>query len=225
MKKLLLFVIACTLGLFGTVRAHETITIGGDSELCSYSVPYTGENALQLTFAVAGEGSEELASEFSFDFENATLDGWRVFQDAGATSNNWEIGSGSYYGGVNDSYCVYSITYGTSSLVAKNYIVTTEAYAITSESVLSWWIKHTYPGYESCDKYAVVVSTDGENFEQIADYTAEVGVTKEISLAAYAGQNLYLGFYHHGQGGDAICLDNIALTAGEGGEEGGEGEE
>ncbi|MBQ5689715.1 MAG: hypothetical protein IIV21_07100, partial [Bacteroidales bacterium] len=28
MKKLLLFVIACTLGLFGTVNAQETITIG-----------------------------------------------------------------------------------------------------------------------------------------------------------------------------------------------------
>ena len=38
MKKLLLFVIACTLGLFGTVRAQETITIG-DGQQSNYSLP------------------------------------------------------------------------------------------------------------------------------------------------------------------------------------------
>lgn len=38
MKKLLLFVIACTLGLFGTVSAQETITIG-DGTGTNYSIP------------------------------------------------------------------------------------------------------------------------------------------------------------------------------------------
>ena len=403
MKKLLLFVIACTLGLFGTVRAQETITIGGDSELRSYSVPFdlyngygvcqqlytadeigkaagsieslalkfvgpttsdmqtpanqdqvvvdfeiyventtmttlssyqvvetadlyfsgktplnsndwtafefsnsfaydgtnllvtiycvgdkyemktdnnyypfyiyqtddvqclsaspsakpvpgtsfsglnenSGKTVIQFTFAAAGEGGEEpetpvdpepetptepeqpggeYASSFAFDFENAALDGWRVFQGSGASSNNWKIGNGSYYGGQGDGYGVYSLSYGTSTLVAKNYIVTTEPYAITSGSVLSWWIKHTYPGYETYDPYAVVISTDGENFEQIAEYTPGTGVTEQLSLAEYAGQNLYIGFYHYGQGGDAIVLDNITLTAGEGGEGGEEPE-
>ena len=163
-------------------------------------------------------GDEELASSFSFDFEDGKLDGWKVFQGSGASSNNWKIGSGSYYGGQGDGYGVYSLSYGTSTLVARNYIVTTEPYAITSGSVLSWWIKHTYPGYETYDPYAVVISTDGENFEQIAEYTPGTGVTEQLSLAEYAGQNLYIGFYHYGQGGDAIVLDNIALTAGEGGE-------
>ena len=41
MKKLLLFVIACTLGLFGTVSAQETITIGNEEEVIrTYSVPF-----------------------------------------------------------------------------------------------------------------------------------------------------------------------------------------
>ena len=35
MKKLLLFMIACTLGLFGTVRAQETIVIGETTEVVS----------------------------------------------------------------------------------------------------------------------------------------------------------------------------------------------
>ena len=38
MKKLLLFVIACTLGLFGAVNAQETITIGNESQT-NYSLP------------------------------------------------------------------------------------------------------------------------------------------------------------------------------------------
>ena len=41
-------------------------------------------------------------TSFFYDFEDGTLEGWNVFQDAGATSNNWAIGSGAYYGGVND---------------------------------------------------------------------------------------------------------------------------
>ena len=157
-------------------------------------------------------------TSFFYDFNDSSLEGWNVFQESEATSPNWAIGSGSYYGGNEESPCVYSMSYEFSELIAKNYIVTAQAYTITSESVLSWYIRHTYPGLESYDNYAIVISTDGENFEHIADYTAEGGLVKELSLAEYAGQNLYVGFYHYGQGGDAICIDNITLTAGEGSE-------
>ena len=171
-------------------------------------------------------GDEELASSFSFDFNDGTLDGWRVFQGSGASGNNWSIGGDEtsedgYYYGTNGSYCIYSASYVTSNLVPYNYIVTTQPYAITSESVLSWYIRHTYPSFASYDSYAVVISEDGENFEQIWNSEAELSATKELSLAEYAGKNLYLGFYHYrtyGASGDAICLDDITLTAGEGGE-------
>ena len=203
----------------GTEYCFAVQTVAGDleSELSETKCATTEAEVEEPTEPEQPGG--EYASSFAFDFENAALDGWRVFQGSGASSNNWKIGSGSYYGGQGDGYGVYSLSYGTSSLVARNYIVTTEPYAITSGSVLSWWIKHTYQGYEIYDPYAVVISTDGENFEQIAEYTPGTGVTEQLSLAEYAGQNLYIGFYHYGQGGDAIVLDNITLIAGEGGEE------
>ena len=154
-------------------------------------------------------------TSFFYDFNDSSLEGWTVFQEEGSTSPNWAIGEGSKYGGKGDTPCVYSMSYDASSLVAKNYIVTSQAYTITAESVLSWYIKHTWMGYELNDDYAVVISTDGTNFEQIANYVGEIGVTKELSLANYADQTLYIGFYHYGQGGDAICIDDITLTAGE----------
>ena len=170
-------------------------------------------------------------TSFFYDFNEGSLDGWRVFQEEGATSPNWEIGGDDwieegYHYGTDLSLCIYSASYiDGEEFVPMNYIVTTQPYAITSESVLSWYIRHTYPSGVSCDSYAVVVSEDGENFEQIWNSTAELNANKEVSLADYAGKNLYIGFYHYltnGIAGDAICLDDIKLEGGAGDDNTGE---
>ena len=170
-------------------------------------------------------------TSFFYDFNEGSLDGWRVFQEEGATSPNWEIGGDDwieegYHYGTDLSLCIYSASYiDGEEFVPMNYIVTTQPYAITSESVLSWYIRHTYPSGVSCDSYAVVVSEDGENFEQIWNSTAELTANKEVSLADYAGKNLYIGFYHYltnGIAGDAICLDDIKLEGGAGDDNTGE---
>ena len=170
-------------------------------------------------------------TSFFYDFNEGSLDGWRVFQEEGATSPNWAIGGDDwieegYHYGTDLSLCIYSASYiDGEEFVPMNYIVTTQPYAITSESVLSWYIRHTYPSGVSCDSYAVVVSEDGENFEQIWNSTAELNANKEVSLAEYAGKNLYIGFYHYltnGIAGDAICLDDIKLEGGAGDDNTGE---
>ena len=170
-------------------------------------------------------------TSFFYDFNEGSLEGWRVFQEEGATSPNWAIGGDDwieegYHYGTDLSLCIYSASYiDGEEFVPMNYIVTTQPYAITSESVLSWYIRHTYPSGVSYDSYAVVVSEDGENFEQIWNSTAELTANKEVSLAEYAGKNLYIGFYHYltnGIAGDAICLDDIKLEGGAGDDNTGE---
>jgi hypothetical protein len=84
--------------------------------------------------------------------------------------------------------------------------------------MLSWYVRHSESGFEYADVYEVVISTDGNNFNMIWSGTVEPGVTeKELSLADYAGKNLYIGFRHYcivEYGGAAIVLDNITLTSG-----------
>ena len=162
-------------------------------------------------------------TSFFYDFEDGTLNGWNVSKGSGSTGPDWAVGSGSYYGGQGDSYAAYSMSFGTSAYVAKNYLITAQKYLITETSVFSWWVKHTYPGYEQADEYQMVVSEDGTTYTPLYDgYFVQGENEKEVSLSAYAGKELYLGFYHYGQGGDAICLDNIRLSSDSEGGEGGE---
>ena len=186
-------------------------------------LPNGVRNNIQLTFAAAGEGGEELASEFSFDFEDGTLTGWRTFAGDDNTAPAWAVSTDSYYYG--NGLAIYSLSYDPNTYntyMANNYVVTENAYVITAESKLSWYVKHTYENYAFADIYEVVISEDGENFTQIWRGTYDGTNAMEISLAEYAGQNLYIGFRHEctdNYGGDAIVLDDIVLTAGEGGEE------
>ena len=198
---------------------------------------FFGRFDFQLTIA-AGEGgeggeeggeTEELASSFTFDFEDGTLDGLRAFAGEGSNAPLWAVSNDSYYS--NGTNVIFSESYdGGFGLYPSinNYIVTENAYAITAGSKLSWYVRNAdyYAAY--ADAYEVVISEDGENFTQVWSGTAQAGVyEQELSLAEYAGKNLYIGFRHYctdEYGGAALVLDNITLTAGEGGEGGEEPE-
>ena len=76
MKKLLLFVIMCTLGLFGTVRAQETITIGDEANASRAYLPfdlYNGWGVSQQLFTAdeIGKGAGEIQS-FGLKFVGPT---------------------------------------------------------------------------------------------------------------------------------------------------------
>ena len=197
--------------------------------------PQAKRNQIQFTFAAAGEGgeeggegegdeTEELASEFAFDFEDGTLDGWRVFQGQYASGDNWQLSEGKGKDGSKGIYsasCVL-LTFGAAEYYPQNYVVTTDAYLIKETSELTWYMDDESVYYSpSDDAYQVVVSEDGTNFTPIWTGNGAGASENTISLAEYAGKTLYLGFYHYipGSYGDGeIRLDNITLTAGEGGE-------
>ena len=170
-------------------------------------------------------GDEELASSFSFDFENGTLDGWRVFKGQYSTADDWQLADGKGKDGSKGIYsasCV-ALQFGAAEYYPQNYVVTTDAYLIKETSELSWFMGDvSVYGSPSDDAYQVVVSEDGTNFTPIWTGNGAGASENAISLAEYAGKTLYLGFYHYipGSYGDGeIRLDNITLTAGEGGEE------
>jgi hypothetical protein len=108
MKKNLLLIIMCILGLF-TVRAQET--------------------------------------SFFYDFEDGTLAGLRAFAGEGSDAPLlWTVTNDSYYSNGTNVIYSESCDYDWNAYSSiNNYIVTENAYAITAESKLSWYVNHSYP--------------------------------------------------------------------------------
>ena len=164
-------------------------------------------------------GDDLTASSFYFDFEDGSMTGWRTFSGEGNTAPAWAVSTVSdYYG---NGPALYSMSYDAvvtwNTYIANNYVVTENAYKITAESKLSWYVNHSFPNVASVDIYEVVISEDNENFTQIWRGTYQRVHQMEISLAEYAGKKLYIGFRHectNDMGGDAIIIDDIALTSG-----------
>ncbi|MBR5215750.1 MAG: carboxypeptidase regulatory-like domain-containing protein [Bacteroidales bacterium] len=163
-------------------------------------------------------GDDLTASSFYFDFEDGSMTGWRTFSGEGNTAPAWAVSTVSdYYG---NGPALYSMSYNANTwttYIANNYVVTENAYKITAESKLSWYVNHSFPNVARDDIYEVVISEDNENFTQIWRGTYQRVHQMEISLAEYAGKKLYIGFRHectNDMGGDAIIIDDIALTSG-----------
>lgn len=166
-------------------------------------------------------------TSFSYDFEDGTLTGWRVYQGSYATGDNWKVADAK---GKDGSKGIYSASvapapggFGGIEYTPNNYVVTTNAYQITATSSLSWYMVYEdMYGYPSDDSYQVIASEDGSNFNTVI-WTGNGSNSGEntVSLSEHAGKTLYLGFYHYipnSYGNGGITLDNIALTGGEGGE-------
>ena len=192
MKKFLLLTVMCVFGLF-TLNAQET--------------------------------------SFSYNFDDGTFAGWRTFDADGAYCLGWQISPddpilGSYYHGTDGTKCAVSVSanplYGD-TYKPNSYLVTEGAYQITSSSVLSWNMKT--PFASSAEYYEVVVSSDNNTFSSIwSEEKNNVNsmTAKEVSLAEYAGQTLYIGFRHYRETSNAnagfLCIDDVVLSS-EGGVE------
>ena len=87
MKKLLLFVIACTLGLFGTLSAQETITVGEGSAQ-SYVTPVDVYSAYYLSQQIYT--ADEIAAAGG-SAGTITQIGFNRAPNSGTPTRNWSI--------------------------------------------------------------------------------------------------------------------------------------
>ena len=147
------------------------------------------KNVISLTFngssETPGEGGEDptpdpepgddLVSTFEFNFNDGSMEGWRVFQGEGNgeenKSANWQVTADGdiYYAGYENTKGIYSYSWNIDENLYNypyNYVVTTQAYSITAASELSWYMRYTYTGGAENDKYQVVASTDGVDFKK-----------------------------------------------------------
>ena len=214
------FVDATTASFESTDGGFDLYKYDGSKEGAEWvNYKNTGDNSGEQPEQPEQPG-DELASEFSFDFESGSLTGLRAFAGEGSNAPLWAVSNDTYHS--NGTNVIFSASYDDATWMPypsiNNYIVTENAYAITAESKLSWYVRHANYNVASADVYEVVISEDGEHFTQIWSGTAQRSIyEQELSLAEYAGKKLYIGFRHYcidEYGGEAIVLDNITLTSG-----------
>ena len=162
---------------------------------------------------------------FFYDFNDKDLSDWNNV-DKDGDGYKWSSTQYGPFAGYEDTYGIYSYAYASGSeLTPDNYFYTNKTYKITESSVFSFL--HCVSDWDHYDEnFSVIISEDGENFEAIwtKRYTEEdlpegnEWNSDSISLAAYAGKNLYIGFRHYdctGATANGIRIDNVRLSTDE----------
>ena len=173
------------------------------------------------------QGYTESSSEFKFDFEDETLNGW-VTIDADGDGYTWsnstnysqtECGYQSFYSAISHS-CMQ-----VEALTPDNYMSTAKKYLITETSKLRFDVSaenKTFPE----EHYGIAISTNS-NYN-VSDFTTiweetlpkednstfhGVWYNKTVDLSAYAGQEVYIAFRHFNCTDQFwINIDNVELT-------------
>ena len=194
---------------------------GENSTLNIYQESFDGYGGPRENNFYKPEIAEEENAEiiFLFDFNDGKPKGWGVFENDG-DGNHWNLSQAgnSFTSGPDGSIAIYSYTQYYGNLTPDNYIVTSEKYAISKKSVLSWDAKSSdLSTYYNKEHYAVVVSTDKKEWDIVWETTINYTDYKHemVSLEKYDGQEIYIGFRHFncsGENATALVIDNIVLA-------------
>ena len=162
---------------------------------------------------------------FFYNFNDKDLSDWNNV-DKDGDGYKWSSTQYGDYAGYEETYGIYSYAYASGiALTPDNYFYTNKTYKITETSIFSFL--HCVADMEKYnDNFGVVISEDGENFEVIwsKKYTEEDFLEGKnwkcdsVSLAAYAGKDLYIGFRHYDSNGETakgIRIDNVRLSTAE----------
>ena len=183
-----------------------------------------GENPDQPETPIQPEDPEtEYPVAFYDNFDDTKYtDRWNR-KDADGDGFNWGSLAFGIYAGYEETNGLYSACFSSGNeLYPDNYIYTNTKYTITETSALSFLHRESDMEYFE-ENFGVVISEDGVNFEVVWSkrYT-EQDLHEEnawgydsISLAAYAGKNVYVGFRHYdcnGKSANAIKIDNVRLS-------------
>ena len=211
----------------GAPDAVYTFTLE-DNEAVEVTV--TGENAKHAIYAEGDfttslQRTEKiLSTTFSYDFNDGNLDDFIVV-DNDEFDYTWELEEDDADGYELVSYSFLADYEGDEYKIyvqeADERIITKEAYALTQNSVLAMDIDLDAKPWE---EIFVEVTTDGENFTELAkitdeEYTfSEDWIAKKVNIGAkLAEAGLEFGEYqialrHNYQGGGRFAVDNLSLT-------------
>lgn len=188
-----------------TFRPHVTLGV---------SAPVDCSGALELPFTCGFESTDN-------------LDCW-TFLDSDGDGNGWLDNATTAVAYIYPGYdtvvhsgagCYMSLSWYAFALTPDNWMITPKLHIPSGGATLQWWDGVT-SRYAYAEHYSVVVSTNGT---ATADFTGNVFETtltqgrtwtqRSASLAAYAGQDIYIAFRHYDCSHDVLAIDDISVTA------------
>ena len=186
-----------------------------------------------------GEKVITKGDEFTFDFEDGTMDGWVTYDVDGddfTWKHVWNFWGEDYGYNSNASILSASFTIELGPLYPDNYIVTEEKYLIGGASQLTFMVSPYDDNYPN-EHYGVAVSTTGntpDDLEMIWEETFEPGkgatrdadavrgqninrignwYLRTVDLSAFEGQEIYIALRHFNCTDQYIFfIDDITLT-------------
>ena len=111
---------------------------------------------------------------------------------------------------------------GIGGFEADNYLITPPLTIPAVGATLEYWIGQTYNEDGDNEYYSVMVSTTGTNAADFTEIFSErltslIWLKRTFSLAAYAGNNIYIAFRHHNSYDiEILKLDDVKVTEGVG---------
>lgn len=148
-------------------------------------------------------------------FEGATFPptDWQTANPLGTAQ--WTRSTGEHHSGAASAYMIYQLAGG------EDWLITPKFEVVATDKV-TFWMLLDFQGYAP-DELSVRVSTttaapasfttailtlaEGTNYPA----NATTWYPYEVSLAAYAGQQIYIAFKHSDTNGDGLYLDDIAI--------------
>ncbi len=216
-----------------TFAATATVPAAGGTLYVRYSPTAEGTQSGTVTLtsgtanasiAVTGAAvdcSEPLTLPFAEDFEEELSQCWRNI-DRDGDGYSWRAYSGEDYAHtgqgfyISESYVNY-----VGAVTPDNWLITPAITIPAQGATLKWFDAPLDPNYFE-EHYQVKVSTSGydfNNFTTVFDVTLdEVDyVERTVSLAQFAGQNVYIAFVHNDVTDVFVLkIDDISITEGVG---------
>ena len=212
-----------------TFEGGNPASATGNTATTTYATP--GNYTVTLNATLNGESATatttinviscDITLPWTCGFEASdNLSCW-TFIDADGDGNNWMHSTdyfSSFYHNGSDALISASYTNQLGALTPDNYAITPKINVPAEGATIEWYdspYQAAYPDY-----YGVFVSTTGTN---AADFTNQIfagsvgsdWVKRSRSLAAFAGQQIYIAFRHYNIT-DAYWfgIDDIKVTAG-----------
>ena len=184
----------------GPSQIHKLDIVGVDLENnititapTNFEVCLTEDGTYTSSLTIPRETSKGNRTATTWDFDSG-LDGWTAIDEDG-DGYNWEQ-STSYEAYNESSGCVVSASFinNVGALTPNNWLVSPQVelggtfslYAVAQDQ--AWPQEH----------FGIYVSTDGESFTLMGEWTLSAGDWRQysIDLRAYAGQNGYIAVRH-----------------------------
>ena len=182
------------------------------------------ENAYNTnqTITIGIEPEWDRALPWSDNFEQPSLAYWTTVNLSTNSALGWQLNTEAGRTGVgrNSSRCAlsHSTSSDGSSAAPDSWLISPRIHlpASAQPATLRWY--DAAAGSNYAEQYSVLVSTSPQTSTFTTTLyngtlTSAAYTQRSVSLAAYAGQDIYIAFRHHGAGGHSgLCLDDISIS-------------